>query len=66
MDVSKVMDGLDCQNALGHIETRHIFGKDIVLHEHGHQIASGKELHDQIEVQWILEGIEELYDPGGR
>ena len=63
MDETHSVNSLDSENAFGNIETRHIFGKCVVLDEHGHQIASREELHYQVKVYGILEGVEQLNDP---
>lgn len=66
MNVSQIMYGFYGKDTLCHIKSSDIFGKDIVLHEHGHEVAARKELHDEIEVQRILEGIEQLDHPWRR
>ena len=55
MNVAEVVYSLDSEDTFRHVETGDILGEHVVLHEHCHEIASRKELHDQIEVEWILE-----------
>lgn len=50
MDVSQVVYRFYSKDTLCHVESRDIFREYVVLHEHGHEIASRKELHDEIEV----------------
>jgi hypothetical protein len=64
MDEAKVMDGLNGEDALGHVEPGDVFAKGIVLDEHGHKIATGQEFHEEVEVLGVLEGVVELDDPG--
>jgi hypothetical protein len=63
MDEAKFMDCLNSQYALSHIETGNILGEDLVLDQHGHQVASWQKLHEHIEEVRILERGEELYNP---
>ena len=48
MDETEVMHGLDGENALGDIESRHVFREGIVLDQHRHQVTSSEELHDEV------------------
>jgi hypothetical protein len=66
MNVSQVVHRFYGKDTLCHVESRDIFREYVVLHEHGHEIASRKELHDEIEVQWVLERIEQLDHPWRR
>lgn len=63
MDKPKFMNCLNRQNALGHVEPGNILAEGIVLDEHGHQVTARQELHDQIEIRRVLEGVEQLDDP---
>ena len=38
---SEAVDCLDRKNTLRHVEASDIFGKRVILNEHGHQVASG-------------------------
>jgi len=55
MDETKVMYGLDRKNTLCDIEPRHVLREGIVFDQHRHQVSSGQELHDEIQVSRILE-----------
>ena len=50
MDEAETVDGLDRKDAFGHIEAGHVLGEDVVLHQHGHEVAAGEELHDEVEI----------------
>ena len=63
MDEAKLVDRFDCKNTLCDVETGDVFGERVILDQHRHEIASRQELHDQIEVGRILEGVVELHDP---
>lgn len=63
MDITQIVYGFNRQDTFCHIKPRHILREYVVLHQHGHQIASGQELHDQVEIKRILERIEQLHDP---
>ena len=54
MDETKVMHGLDRKNALCDVEPGHVLGEGIVLDQHRHQVSSRQELHDEIQVCWVL------------
>lgn len=64
MDETKVMDGLDGENALRDVEPGHVLREGVVLDQHRHQVPSGQELHDEIQVGRVLERIIQLHDPG--
>ena len=55
MDETKVMDGLDRENALCDIEPGHVLREGIVLDQHRHQVTPSQELHDEIQVGRVLE-----------
>jgi hypothetical protein len=61
---SKAMDCFDRHDTFRHVEASDIFGKRVILNEHSHQVTSGKKFHDQVQVCWVLERVEELYHPG--
>lgn len=63
MDEPKLVNGLKGKNALGHVEARYVFAKGVVLDEHSHEISSGEELHEEVEVVGVLERVVELDDP---
>lgn len=47
---AELMYSLDGKHALGNIKSRNIFRKRVVLDEHGHQVASGQELHYEVKI----------------
>ena len=63
MNEAKLMNGLNGQNALRNIESGNVFGESVVFDKHGHEVASGKEFHYQVEELRVLEGVEKLHDP---
>ena len=64
MDESQSMNGFDRLGGFSDVEERHLFAEDLLLDQQRHQIAPGKEFHDQIEVTRVLEGVEHLHRPG--
>lgn len=63
MNVSKVMDGFNGQYTFGHVEPSNIFRKHVVFHQHSHQISTREELHDEIQIERVLERVEQLNNP---
>lgn len=61
----KVVDRFDRQDTFCHVEASDVLGKRVILNEHSHQVTSGKKFHDQVQVCWVLERVEELHHPGG-
>jgi hypothetical protein len=61
---SKAMDCFDRHDTFRHVEASDVLGKRVILNEHSHQVTSGKKFHDQVQVCWVLERVEELYHPG--
>ena len=57
MNETEVMHGLDRKNALCDVEPRHVLREGIVLDQHRHQVASGQELHDEVQVRRVLERV---------
>jgi hypothetical protein len=49
MDEPKFVHGFDSQHNLGHVESRDVFAKDLVLDEHCHQVTTRQELHEHVE-----------------
>jgi len=64
MDEPKLVNRLNRQHALCHVEPRHVLTKRVVLDEHRHEVTSGEELHEEVEVVGVLERVVELDDPG--
>lgn len=60
----KVVDCFNRQDTFCHVEASDVFGKRVILYEHSHQVTSGKKFHDQVQVCWVLERVEELHHPG--
>lgn len=60
---SKAMDCFNGQDTFCHVEASNVLGKRVILNEHSHQVTSGKKFHDQVQVCWVLERVEELYHP---
>jgi hypothetical protein len=60
---AELVNRLDRQHTLSHVKPRHVLREGIVLDEHRHQVASGKELHEEVEVVGVLERVVELDDP---
>ena len=58
------MDRFDRHDTFRHVEPSNVLGKCVILNEHSHQVTSGKKFHDQVQVCWVLERVEELYHPG--
>ena len=50
MDEAEIVHCLDRQHALCHVEARDVLRERIVLDEHGHQVSSRQELHDEVEI----------------
>ena len=63
MNETKLVDGLNGEDTLRDVETSNVLRERIVLDEHRHEIASGQELHDEVEVCRILERVVELHYP---
>ena len=63
MNEPKLVNSLDGKNTLGDVEPSNILRECVVLDEHRHQISSWQELHDEVEVRRILEGVVELHNP---
>ena len=57
MNETEFVNGLDSEYALGNIEPGHIFGECVVLDEHGHEVTSGEELHNKVQILRILKRV---------
>jgi hypothetical protein len=55
MNVIQTVDSLNSQYGLSNVESAVFLTKDILLHQQSHEIATLQELHDQVEVLFILE-----------
>ena len=58
-----LVHGFNREDTLRDVETGDVLREGVVLDEHRHQISSWQELHDEVEVRRILEGVVELHDP---
>jgi len=63
MDEAQLVHRLDGQRDLSHVKARDVFGEDLVLDEHGHEIAARQELHEHVEERGVLEGRVQLHQP---
>mmetsp|Transcript_21082 Transcript_21082/g.59974 ORF Transcript_21082/g.59974 Transcript_21082/m.59974 type:complete len:250 (+) Transcript_21082:291-1040(+) len=66
VDVPEGVDGFDSQNSLGGVEAGGVLREDVLLHEQGHEVSAGEELHDEVEVVLVLERVVEFNEPLGR
>ena len=64
MDKSKIVDCLNRQKNLRHVEPGNVRGKGLVLDEHRHKVASRKELHEHVQECFVLERVVQLHYPG--
>ena len=46
---AQLVDSFNGQYHICHVEARDVFREDLVLDEHGHQVATRKELHEHVE-----------------
>lgn len=60
---AKLVDGLDGEDALRHVEASDVFAEGVVFDEHRHEVSSGEKLHEEVEVVGVLERVVELHDP---
>ena len=63
MDETQFVDGFNGQHTFSNVEPRYVLGEGVVFDQHCHKISSGQELHNEIEIDAVLEGIEQLHDP---
>jgi hypothetical protein len=63
MDKAELMHRLDREYTLCHVESGYVLGERVILDEHGHEIATREELHNEVQVDRVLERVEELYNP---
>jgi hypothetical protein len=63
MDEPKFVHGFNSQDDLGHVESRDVFAKDLVLDEHGHQVTTRQKLHEHVEECRVLERCVQLDKP---
>lgn len=63
MDEAQLVDSLDREGNLSHVETSNVFAENLVLDQHSHQVTTGQELHEHVEESVILEGRVQLDQP---
>lgn len=63
MDEAELVDGLDGHDNLCHIKSSNVFREDFILDQHGHQVTTGKKLHQHVQERVILERGVKLDDP---
>ena len=63
MNKAQLVYRLNCKDTFRDVKPCDIFREGIVFDEHRHKIATGKELHDEVEVGRVLERVIELHDP---
>lgn len=54
---AELVHRLNGEDAFCNIEPGNVFGERVVLDEHGHKVTSRQELHDQVEIRTVLEGV---------
>lgn len=60
---AKLVNCLDSQGDLSHVETRNILGEDLILDKHRHEITSRQELHQHVQKCIVLESGVQLDNP---
>src|SRR5699024_3638524 len=55
--------GLDCHVKFRHVKSCNVLGEDLILDKHSHQVTTGQEFHEQVEIGRILEGGMQLHKP---
>ena len=63
MDEAKTVYRLDGKHAFCHVKPGHVLRECVVLYEHGHEVATGKEFHDEVQVCGVLKGVVQLDYP---
>jgi hypothetical protein len=48
VDEAELVDSLNGECDLGHVEASDVLGEDFIFDEHGHQITSGQKLHEHV------------------
>ena len=57
VDKAHLVNSLNGEYALCHIETCNVLRESIVFNQHCHEVSTGEELHDKIKVRRILERV---------
>ena len=63
MDETKLVNCFKGKRDFCHVETGNVFGEDLVLDQHGHQVTTGKELHEHVQEGGVLERGVQLDEP---
>jgi hypothetical protein len=63
VDIAKLVDCVDCRDNFSNVESSNVLCEDLILDEHGHEITTGKKLHQHVEKGGILERGKELDHP---
>ena len=64
MDESHFVDGVDGQRSFCNVELRDFFWQCVFFHEECHHIATGEELHDEVQINGILKAVVHFDHPG--
>lgn len=64
MNEAHFVNILNGENTFSNIEASDVLRESVVLDQHGHQVASWQELHNEIQELWILKRVVELNNPG--
>ncbi len=63
MDEAQFMHGFNGERDLSHVETGDVLGENLIFDQHGHQVTTGKKLHEHVEEGAVLEGGMQLDNP---
>lgn len=45
---AELVNSLNGERDLGHVEASDVLCEDLILDEHGHQVTTGQELHEHV------------------
>lgn len=63
MQETKLVNSLDSHDHFRHIESRNVLRENFVLDQHGHQVTTRQEFHQQVKISGILERGVQLDQP---
>jgi hypothetical protein len=63
MDVVNLVDSFDRKNRLSDVKAALVFCENIFSNQKGHEISAWQEVHDEIEVLFVLEGVLKVDNP---
>lgn len=63
VDEAHLVDALDGQRQLCHVEARQGLGEDAHSDEQAHHVPAGDVVHDEVEAVAVLEGVVETHHP---